>query len=160
MTEGRGERCWSYALAASPGYGSGSFSSLFADWALPAKLLLWVYRLTHSGVGTSLVGLAGALPLLALSPVAEALVDCWHRGHMMATAVLTRAALLLPLLLVTMRAQLPLIVLVTLLVNGASQFFGPAAAWPGTTTTSCAGRCFPTGAHFLPMRWRRRCAWP
>jgi dihydroorotate dehydrogenase electron transfer subunit len=36
----------------------GQFLSLFADWALRALLLLWVYRLTHSGVGTSLVGLA------------------------------------------------------------------------------------------------------
>jgi predicted MFS family arabinose efflux permease len=105
----------------------GQFLSLFADWALRALLLLWVYQLTHSGVGTSLVGLAEALPLLVLSPVAGALVDRWHRGHVMATAVLARATLLLPLLLVTNRAQLPLIVLVTLLVNSASQFFGPAA---------------------------------
>ena len=106
----------------------GQFLSLFADWALRALLLLWVYRLTHSGVGTSLVGLAEALPLLLLSPVAGALVDRWHRGHTMAVAVLARAALVLPLFLVTDRAQLPLIVLVTLLVNAAAQFFGPAAA--------------------------------
>jgi predicted MFS family arabinose efflux permease len=106
----------------------GQFLSLFADWALRALLLLWVYRLTHSGVGTSLVGLAEALPLLVLSPVAGALVDRWHRGHTMAVAVLARAVLVLPLFLVTERAQLPLIVLVTLLVNGASQFFMPAAA--------------------------------
>jgi MFS family permease len=106
----------------------GQFLSLFADWALRALLLLWVYRMTHSGVGTSLVGLAEALPLLVLSPVAGALVDRMHRGHTMALAVLTRATLLLPLLLVTDRAQLPVIVLVTLLVNSASQFFGPAAA--------------------------------
>ncbi|HVB08866.1 MAG TPA: MFS transporter [Bacillota bacterium] len=106
----------------------GQFLSLFADWALRALLLLWVFRLTHSGVGTSLVGLAEAFPLLALSPVAGALVDRWHRGYTMALAVLARAALLLPLLLVAGRAQLPVIVLVTLLVNGAAQFFGPAAA--------------------------------
>ncbi|MGH2344096.1 MAG: MFS transporter [Chloroflexota bacterium] len=106
----------------------GQFLSLFADWALRALLLLWVYQMTHSGVGTSLVGLAEALPLLVLSPVAGALVDRWHRGHVMAMAVLARAALLLPLFLVTDRAQLPVIVLVTLLVNGASQFFGPAAS--------------------------------
>ena len=106
----------------------GQFLSLFADWALRALLLLWVYQMTHSGVGTSLVGLAEALPLLVLSPVAGALVDRRHRGHVMAAAVLTRAALLLPLFLVTDRAQLPVIVVVTLLVNGASQFFGPAAA--------------------------------
>ncbi|HZS86625.1 MAG TPA: MFS transporter [Chloroflexota bacterium] len=107
---------------------AGQFLSLFADWALRALLLLWVYRLTHSGVGTSLVGLAEALPLLLLSPVAGALVDRWHRGRTMAMAVLARAALTLPLFLVTSRAQLPLIVLVTLLVNGAAQFFMPAAA--------------------------------
>ena len=107
---------------------AGQFLSLFADWALRALLLLWVYRLTHSGVGTSLVGLAEALPLLLLSPVAGALVDRRHRGHTMAVAAVARAALTLPLLLVTTRAQLPVIVLVTLLVNGAAQFFGPAAS--------------------------------
>jgi MFS family permease len=107
---------------------AGQFLSLFADWALRALLLLWVYRLTHSGVGTSLVGLAEALPLLLLAPVAGALVDRWHRGHTMALAVLARVALVLPLFLVTTRAQLPVIVLVTLLVNAATQFFGPAAA--------------------------------
>jgi predicted MFS family arabinose efflux permease len=107
---------------------AGQFLSLFADWALRALLLLWVFRLTHSGLGTSLVGLAEALPLLVLAPVAGALVDRWHRGRTMAAAVLARCALVLPLFLVTSRDQVPLLVLVTLLVNVASQFFGPAAA--------------------------------
>src|SRR5438067_6349010 len=46
----------------------------------------------------------------------------------MAGAVLARVVLLLPLLAVTSRAGLPVILLVTLLVNAAAQFFMPAAA--------------------------------
>jgi len=42
--------------------------------------------------------------------------------------VLARAALLLPLLIVTDRAGLPIILAVTLLANAASQFFLPAAS--------------------------------
>ena len=106
----------------------GQFLSLLADWALRAMLLIWVYRLTHSGAMVSVVGLAEALPLLILAPIAGAFVDRMHRAHTMAAVVLARAVLVLPLVAVSTRAQLPLIVLVTVLVNIASQFFGPAAA--------------------------------
>jgi hypothetical protein len=46
----------------------------------------------------------------------------------MGGAVLIRAVLLLPLLAVSSRTGLPLIVLVTLLANAATQFFLPTAA--------------------------------
>ncbi len=106
----------------------GQFLSLLADWSLRAMLLIWVYTLTHSGEMVSLVGLAEALPLLVLAPIAGAIVDRRHRAHTMAGVVLARAVLVLPLLAVSTRAQLPLIVVVTVLVSIASQFFGPAAA--------------------------------
>ena len=107
---------------------SGQFLGILADWSLRTAVLIWVYKLTRSGVAVSLVGLAEALPLLALAPVAGVFVDRWSRAYTMAGAVLARVVLLLPLLAVTSRAGLPVILLVTLLVNAAAQFFMPAAS--------------------------------
>jgi MFS family permease len=107
---------------------AGQTLGLLGDWGLRTALLIWVYALTHSGVAVSLVGLAEALPLLLLAPVAGVFVDRWDRARTMAGAVLARALLLVPLLAVHDRAGLPLLLLVTLLLNGASQFFMPAAS--------------------------------
>lgn len=107
---------------------AGQSLSLLGDWGLRTALLIWVYALTRSGLAVSLVGLAEALPLLLLAPVAGVFVDRWDRARTMAGAVLARALLLAPLLAVHDRAGMPLILLVTLLTNGASQFFMPAAS--------------------------------
>jgi MFS family permease len=77
---------------------SGQFLGILADWSLRTAVLIWVYKLTRSGVAVSLVGLAEALPLLALAPVAGVFVDRWSRAYTMAGAVLARVVLLLPLL--------------------------------------------------------------
>ena len=106
----------------------GQFLGVLADWSLRTLLLIWVYALTRSGFAVSLVGLAEALPLLLLAPVAGVFVDRWSRAYTMAGSVLARAAVSLPLLTVTGRAGLPLILAVTLLANAASQFFLPAAS--------------------------------
>ena len=107
---------------------AGQFLAVLADWSLRTALLIWVYSLTRSGVAVSLVGLAEALPLMVLAPVAGVFVDRWSRAYTMAVAVLARALLALPLLAVHSRADLPLILVVTLLINAASQFFMPAAS--------------------------------
>jgi MFS family permease len=107
---------------------TGQFLSLLADWSLRAMLLIWVYTLTRSGALVSLVGVAEALPLLLVAPFAGAFVDRWHRARTMTGVVLARAILVLPLLAVSTQAQLPLLLVVTVLVNVASQFFMPAAA--------------------------------
>jgi MFS family permease len=107
---------------------AGQTLGLLGDWGLRTALLIWVYALTHSGVAVSLVGLAEALPLLLLAPVAGVFVDRWDRARTMAGAVLARALLLAPLLAVHDRAGLPLLLVVTLLLNAASQFFMPAAS--------------------------------
>lgn len=107
---------------------AGQFLAVLADWSLRTALLIWVYSLTRSGVAVSLVGLAEALPLLVLAPVAGVFVDRWSRAVTMSGAVLARAMLALPLLAVQSRADLPLILVVTLLINAASQFFMPAAS--------------------------------
>jgi MFS family permease len=106
----------------------GQCLSMLADWGLRTLVLIWIYELTHSGLAVSAVGLAQALPLLLLAPLAGVYVDRWPRSHTMAGASLARAVLLLPLLTVAGRAGVPLIVLVALLANVAAQFFQPAAA--------------------------------
>ncbi len=106
---------------------TGQFLGTLTDWALRTVLLLWVYGLTRSGAAVGLVGLAEALPLLLLAPVAGVLVDRWSRAATMAWALVARAMTLGPLLLVRDRAGLPVILLVTLLANAASQFFTTAA---------------------------------
>src|SRR5579859_2746746 len=78
---------------------SGSFLSLLAPWCQRTAVLIWVYQLTHSGVGVSLVGLAEALPILVMAPVAGVFVDRWDRSRTMTGVVLVQAILLLPLLL-------------------------------------------------------------
>jgi len=91
-------------------------------------LLIWVYQLTRSGLAVSVVGVAEALPLLILAPLAGVFVDRWHRAYTMAGAVLARAVLVLPLLTVTTRTGFGVILGVTVLANAASQFFMPAAS--------------------------------
>ncbi len=104
-----------------------SLSSL-ADWALRAVVLIWVYALTGSGIAVSVVGLAEALPLLLAAPFAGVFVDRWNRAYTMSGAVVARAIALLPLLAVNGRANVPIIVAVTLVANVAAQFFMPAAS--------------------------------
>ncbi len=106
----------------------GEFLGFLGDWALRTMLLIWVYQLTRSGLAVSVVGVAEALPLLVLAPLAGVFVDRWHRAYTMAGAVLARAVLVLPLLTVTTRAGFGVILGVTVLANAASQFFMPAAS--------------------------------
>jgi len=107
--------------------GGGQGLSLLADAALRIVVLIWVYQRTRSGVAVSLVGLAEAAPLLLLGPVAGVFVDRWSRAATMAGAALARALLLGLLVIAPGDVPLPLIVLVILLANAASQFFQPAA---------------------------------
>jgi hypothetical protein len=65
---------------------SGQFLGILADWSLRTAVLIWVYKLTRSGLAASLVGLAEALPLLALALVAGVFVDRWSRAYTMAGA--------------------------------------------------------------------------
>lgn len=107
---------------------AGFFLSTVAPWAGRTAILIWVYALTRSGVTVSLVGLAEALPLLVLAPVAGVFVDRWSRARTMAATALVQAALLTPLFLVHDKSGLPIILIVVLLVNVAAQFSVPAAS--------------------------------
>jgi hypothetical protein len=69
---------------------AGQGLSMLADWGLRTLVLIWIYQLTHSGLAVSAVGLAQALPLLLLAPLAGVFVDRWRRSHTMAGAALGR----------------------------------------------------------------------
>jgi len=58
----------------------GQSLSGLADSSLRPLVLIWVYTLTRSAITVSLVGLAEALPLLALAPFAGVFVDRWSRA--------------------------------------------------------------------------------
>jgi predicted MFS family arabinose efflux permease len=120
---------------------TGQCLSMLADWGLRTLVLIWIYQLTHAGLAVSAVGLAQALPLLLLAPLAGVYVDRWRRNHILAGAALCRAALLLALLAVNGRAGVPAIIVVALLANVAAQFFQPAvlAAIPAVVGTERAG---------------------
>jgi hypothetical protein len=70
----------------------GQCLSMLADWGLRTLVLLWIYQLTQAGLAVSAVGLAQALPLLLLAPLAGVYVDRLPRSHTMAGAALGRAA--------------------------------------------------------------------
>ena len=105
----------------------GQFLVVFGAWALRTVLLIWVYQLTRSGIAVSIVGLAEALPLLVVGPLAGVYVDRWHRAYTMAGSALLSALLLLPLLTVGGRAGMPVIVAVALAVNCTFQLCITAA---------------------------------
>jgi MFS family permease len=106
---------------------AGQVLVILAVWALRVILLIWVYDLAHSGTAVSLVGLAEAVPLLVLAPAMGVLIDRWHRAHTMAGAALAGAVLSLPLLLVTARSDIWLIIAVAVGVNSAIQIAMNAA---------------------------------
>ena len=108
----------------------GQFLVVFGAWALRTVLLIWVYQLTRSGIAVSIVGLAEALPLLVVGPLAGVYVDRWHRAYTMAGSALLSALLLLPLLTVGGRAGMPVIVAVALAVNCTFQLCITAAMSP------------------------------
>ncbi|HEY8741454.1 MAG TPA: MFS transporter, partial [Chloroflexota bacterium] len=116
-----GNRGFRYLLA-------GQFLSLIAPWCQRTMVLIWVFALTKSGTGVSLMGLAEALPMLLLAPVAGVFVDRWDRGRTMTLVVLVQAVVLLPLLTVQGLSGVWVILVVTLAISAASQFFQPAAA--------------------------------
>src|SRR5947209_5547767 len=108
--------------------GTGQFLNIIASWSLRTVMLIWVYALTKSGVAVSLVGLSEAVPLLLLAPVTGVYVDRWNRAYTMAAASAGTAVVVLPLLTVSSRSGIPLIVASAILANSFNQLFMTAAA--------------------------------
>lgn len=99
--------------------------SFAGDWMLRIALPLHVYRQTGSTLATGAMFMAAILPSLLLGSVAGVFVDRWDRKRLMVAANLSRAAILLPLLLVRTGEWLWLVYAVATLESLIGLFFGP-----------------------------------
>jgi MFS family permease len=101
-------------------------TSMIGDWVLFIALPIYTYNLTQSSLATGIMFMAGTLPRILLGSVAGVYVDRWDRQRTMVIADLSRAVLLLLLLLVRSAEWIWIIYLVAFLQAIISQFFGPA----------------------------------
>jgi MFS family permease len=105
---------------------TGGLISAVGDWVLFVALPFYVYQRTGSTLATGATFMAQILPPLLLGSVAGVFVDRWDRRRTMIIADLARALLLLLLLTVHTRADLPRVYIVAFLLAAITQFFGPA----------------------------------
>src|SRR5436309_600162 len=92
------------------------------DIALP----FFVYDLTRSTLATGGMFIALTVPRLLLGSVAGVFVDRWDRRRTMIAADVSRAAIMLPLLLVRSPERVWIVYLVAFLEAAIAQFFLPA----------------------------------
>src|SRR5215208_2850755 len=101
-------------------------TSMIGDWMLFISLPIYTYNLTHSSLATGIMFMAGTIPRVLLGSVAGVFVDRWDRQRTMVIADLSRAVLILLLLLVRSSEQIWIIYLLAFVEALLSQFFGPA----------------------------------
>jgi MFS family permease len=99
--------------------------SQWGDAFNTVALALLVYSLTGSGLGVSAVVVAEIVPVLALAPVAGALVDRLSRVRVMIAADLARAALAFALPFLD--DQLLAVYAIAFALSAGAVFFNPAA---------------------------------
>ena len=104
----------------------GGLISTVGDWVLFVALPFYVYQHTGSTLATGATFIAQILPPLLLGSVAGVFVDRGERRRTMIIADLSSALLLLLLLTVHTRADLPRVYIVAFLLAAIAQFFGPA----------------------------------
>ncbi|GAA0989647.1 MFS transporter [Acrocarpospora macrocephala] len=100
-----------------------SFCTEVTRWALLIALPLYALSITRSALITSTVAMLGLLPSLLLTPLAGILADKWNRSRFMACLTISRALLLLPLLLVHDSRQLWIVYLVVATEAGLTAMF-------------------------------------
>ena len=105
---------------------TGGLISAVGDWVLFVALPFYVYQRTGSTLATGATFLAQILPPLLLGSLAGVFVDQWDRRYTMIIADLSSALLLLLLLTVHTRADVPRVYIVAFLLAAIAQFFGPA----------------------------------
>ena len=104
----------------------GQLVSLIGDWVLVIALPFFVYDLTRSTLATGGMFIALTVPRLLLGSVAGVFVDRWDRRRTMIAADVSRAAIMLPLLLVRSPERVWIVYLVAFLEAAIAQFFLPA----------------------------------
>ena len=105
---------------------SAGLISLLGDGALATALPFYVYLRTASALATGTMFIVEVLPALFLSPLVGVFVDRWDRKNIMIASDLTRACVLLLLLIIPSLGWLWLIYVVGLLEAGVSTLFAPA----------------------------------
>ncbi len=106
-------------------WGAGAVS-LLGDWVLLIALPFYVYNRTGSALATGAMFMAQTVPRILLGSVAGVFVDRWDRQRTMVVADLSRAALLLLLLLARSPDWLWIVYPVAALQAAIGQFFLPA----------------------------------
>jgi MFS family permease len=104
----------------------GQLVSLTGDWVLLVALPFYVYQHTGSALATGTMFIIETLPRLFLGSVAGVFVDRWDRRRTMIVADLSRALILLPLLLIHSNHLIWLVYIVAFIETTISQFFSPA----------------------------------
>jgi MFS family permease len=104
----------------------GQLVSLVGDWVLLVALPFFIYDLTGSTLATGGMFIAMTVPRLLLGSVAGVFVDRWDRRRTMIAADVSRAAILLPLLLVRSPERAWIVFLVAFVESAIAQFFLPA----------------------------------
>src|SRR5205807_6431818 len=104
----------------------GQLISLTGDWVLFIALPFYVFALTGSALATGAMFIAETLPRLFLGSLAGVFVDRWNRRRTMIVADVSRALILLLLLLVRSRDLVWIVYVVAFAETSISQFFVPA----------------------------------
>src|SRR5215211_8930213 len=100
--------------------------SMIGDWVLFIALPIYTYNLTQSSLATGIMFMVGTLPRILFGSIAGVYVDRWDRQRTMVVADLSRAVLVLLLLLVRSADSIWIVYLVAFIESIVSQFFGPA----------------------------------
>ena len=104
----------------------GGVLSVIGDYFLFIALPFFVYERTGSVLATGAMFAAETLPRLLFGSVAGVFVDRWDRKRTMVFADLSRAVVLLPLLVVAAGGPLALVYAVAFVEASVSMFFLPA----------------------------------
>jgi predicted MFS family arabinose efflux permease len=96
------------------------------DWLLFVALPLIVFQLTGSAIGTSIAFLLELIPAIVLAPVAARVAARFDRRRVMVVVNLAQAASLVPLLLVSTAADLPILYVVITAHASLAALFEPA----------------------------------
>jgi MFS family permease len=102
--------------------------STAGDWFNSVAVLGLVLQLTRSGLGASLVLLAGTLPMFFLIPIAGPVVDRFDRRTLMIGSNLFSAAVALLFLLVKTEDMVWLLYVASMLLIASASFFNPASS--------------------------------
>ena len=115
-----------FGLPAVGRFFAGGLLSVGGDWMLLTALPFHVLVLTGSATATGAMFVAFALPRVAFSLIGGWLTDRFDRRRLMIVCDVSRAVLLLPLLLVGSKDQLWLVLAVTVVQSTLGQVFLPA----------------------------------